>query len=186
MSDFESHAGLIELLLLDHQKAKMILGDFDGVPPTGRSEAFCEVTHVLIGHEVAEEEVLYPAVRKYLGDGLADERIAEQAEAERQLADLEKLDSQGDEFLFLFAELRDAVLQHALEEEEKVFPRLAHVLDVDEQVRLGERYKQAKAAAPTHPHPHAPDTPPANVVSGPVTALADRVRDAIRGVRSRS
>jgi hypothetical protein len=53
-------------------------------------------------------------------------------------------------------------------------------------VRLGERYKQAKAAAPTHPHPHAPDTPPANVVSGPVTALADRVRDAIRGVRSRS
>ena len=158
MADLESHAGLIELLLLDHQKAKMMLGDFDGVPPTERAQAFCEVTHALIGHEVAEEEVLYPAVRKHVdgGDDLADERIAEQAEAERQLADLEKLDSQSDQFLVLFGELRDAVLQHALEEEEKVFPRLAHVLDVDDQVRLGEWYKRAKEVAPTHPHPHAP------------------------------
>ncbi len=181
MADIESHTGLIELLLLDHQKAKMMLGDFDGVPPANRSQAFCEITHALIGHEVAEEEVLYPAVRKHVdgGDELADERIAEQGEAERQLAELDKLDSQTDEFLALFAELRDAVLQHALEEEEKVFPRLAHVLDVDEQVHLGQRYERAKQAAPTHPHPHAPDTPPGNLVAGPVAAFVDRVRDVV-------
>src|ERR1700730_4564574 len=104
---FESHPGLIELLLLDHQKVKMMLGDFDGVAPTWRADAFCEVTHALIGHEVAEEEVLYPAVQKYVegGDDLAEQRIAEQADAERQLADMEKLDPTSDEFLFLFAEL---------------------------------------------------------------------------------
>lgn len=49
---------------------------------------------------------------------------------------------------------------------------------VDERVELGRRYVKAKDAAPTHPHPHAPDTPPGNVVLGPVAALVDRVRDA--------
>jgi hypothetical protein len=34
--------------------------------------------------------------------------------------------------------------------------------------------------APTHPHPNAPDTPPGNMVLGPVAALADRFRDAMR------
>lgn len=32
--------------------------------------------------------------------------------------------------------------------------------------------------APTHPHPSAPDTPPGNLVAGPVGALFDRIRDA--------
>ena len=45
---------------------------------------------------------------------------------------------------------------------------------------MGERYERAKASAPTHPHPHAPNTPPGNVVLGPIAALADRIRDAAR------
>ena len=97
---------------------------------------------------MAEEEVLYSAVRKYVdgGDDLADKRIEEQAEAERQLADMEKLDPQS--WSSVFAELRDAVLQQAAEEEAHVFPALAHA---------------------THAHHHAPDTPPGNVLFGPVS-----------------
>ena len=55
-------------------------------------------------------------------------------------------------------------------------------LGPDDRIELGKRYVKAKEAAPTHPHPHAPDSPPGNVVLGPVAALVDRVRDAAAAV----
>jgi hypothetical protein len=41
-------------------------------------------------------------------------------------------------------------------------------------------YERAQQTAPTHPHPHAPDTPPGNLIVGSMTAVTDRVRDALR------
>jgi hypothetical protein len=35
--------------------------------------------------------------------------------------------------------------------------------------------------APTHPHPSAPDKPPANKLLAPGAALVDRMRDALTG-----
>lgn len=43
---------------------------------------------------------------------------------------------------------------------------------------LGRRYSHPGASGPTHPHPSPPDTPPGNLVAGPVAALFDRIRDA--------
>jgi hemerythrin superfamily protein len=140
------------------------------------------LSHTLVGHEVAEEEVLYPAIRKYVdgGDDLADARLREQAEAESLLHDIQTLDPNTEYFLASFIKLRADVLRHAEAEEQTVFPALASAVAPDEQVRLGKRYERAKQAAPTHPHPHAPDTPPANIVIGPIAAFVDRVRDAVR------
>jgi hemerythrin superfamily protein len=175
------NTGLIELLLRDHEQAKLLLESFDGLPGS-RAETFCQIVHTLVGHEVAEEEVLYPAVRTYVdsGEAMTDERLAEQAEAEDLLARLEGADPDSDAFLASFLKLRVSVLKHAEAEEQMVFPALARAVSPDEQVRLGRRYERAKRAAPTHPHPHAPDSPPGNLVMGPVVALVDRVRDAVR------
>jgi len=179
----DTEATLLELLLRDHQKAKGLLEAFDDLPVSSRNEAFCQITYTLVGHEVAEEEVLYPAVREHIpnGDELAGVRIEEQAAAEELLATMEKQDPESIDFMASFANLRDAVLEHAEAEEQAVFPPLASALDSDELRQLGERYEKAKASAPSHPHPHAPDTPPGNVVMGPVAAIFDRVRDAVRG-----
>jgi hypothetical protein len=38
----------------------------------------------------------------------------------------------------------------------------------------------AKATAPTHPHPKAPNQPPGNILLGPIAAIIDRARDAAR------
>jgi hemerythrin superfamily protein len=186
MPDTTTTARLLDLLLQDHQAAKQMLERFDDLPVSGRAVAFCQVTYTLVGHEVAEEEVLYPAVREHVenGDDLAGRRIEEQAAAEELLARMEKLDPASVDFMAEFANLRDAVLEHAEAEEQTVFPALASAIDEDEQRQLGRRYEQAKAAAPTHPHPHAPDTPPGNLVLGPVAAVVDRVRDAARKIRA--
>ena len=182
----DMHSELVALLLADHEEAKRLLERFTNLPASQRDEAFCEVTYELVRHEVAEEEVVYPTLRRYVdgGDDIADMRIAEQAQAEQLLADMEKAGVESPEFASMFSKLRTDVLAHAEAEERAVFPELATNVGADELRHLGQRYERAKRAAPTHPHPHAPDTPPGNLVMGPVAAVIDRVRDAVRGVRT--
>lgn len=167
-----STTDVVELLLADHEAAKALLSRFEGIAPTERSGYFCEVVTELVGHEVAEEQVVYPIIRRAPGgDQEADTRIAEQAKAEEILADMEKMDPSSTEFATRFISLRQAVLAHASSEEASTFPLLREMEDAESRVALGGRYEHTKSKAPTHPHPHAPDTPPGNVILGPVAAL---------------
>lgn len=172
---------LISVLLTDHEAVKELFGRFD-VAGTSRADLFCELTSELVRHEVAEEEVVYPEVRSALrnGDQLADARLAEQSEAEETLAEMEHLHPDSPVFSAKLTQLRSDVLAHAEREEQEVFAPLRSSVDLAHLELLGSRYQKAKAAAPTHPHPHSPDTPPGNLLLGPVTAVVDRVRDAIR------
>jgi hemerythrin superfamily protein len=172
---------IITLLLEDHHHVEDLFSRFETSP--GRwGELFPELVATLVRHEVAEEEIVYPTVRHALagGERLADERIAEQSEAEELLSKMEKEGTSGSGFGSDLMTLRDAVLAHAQKEEQTVFGPLGNVLKSEDREKLAKRYERAKAMAPTHPHPNAPDTPPGNMMLGPVAALADRIRDAIR------
>jgi hemerythrin superfamily protein len=175
---------IVSLLQADHEAAKALLARFDGLAPADREAYFCEVVHELVRHEVAEEMVVYPLIRKDAPDGAreVEPRLEEQAQAEEELAKLEKLDSTSPEFAAKFEKLRSAVLEHASAEEQHIFPLLKALERPDVRQELGGRYETAKSMAPTHPHPHAPDTPPGNVILGPIAAVFDRVRDALKGV----
>ena len=177
---------LVNALIEDHIAVKGLFGRFDSLPTSEWEDAFCDLRVNLVQHEVAEEEIVYPAFRRAMPDGgdIADARIAEQSMAEETLAQMEDMGVLADGFKALLEQLRDDVLAHAEKEEAQVFPVLRTSLDPKELHKLGELYERAKSAAPTHPHPHAPDTPPGNLLLGPVAALVDRVRDTMRGVGS--
>ncbi len=183
MATYENPDDVVRLLKEDHQLVKSRLEALGAAPADGRAELFWKLTNDLVRHEVAEEVVVYPAVRDVPGgDAIADARIAEQSEAEEKLAQMEKMDATSPEFAQEVAALKSAVLEHAKAEEETAFAMLLGALAPDRRIELGQRYTKAKDAAPTHPHPHAPDTPPGNVVMGPLAALVDRVRDAAAAV----
>jgi hemerythrin superfamily protein len=175
---------VVTLLKNDHETAKALLERFDNVSPAGREEYFCEVVQTLVGHEVAEELVVYPVVRQSgtQGEDIADARLAEQADAEDLLADMESEDTTDAAFVTKFVKLREAVLEHAEAEESTAFSLIESATTAAEREELGTRYAKAKESAPTHPHPHAPDTPPGNKLLGPVAALFDRFRDAAHRV----
>ena len=142
-----------------------------------RPAVFRALVELLVRHEVAEEVVVYPAIRDMPGgDSVADARIAEQAEAESRLAELERFRPDTTEFASTFSQLRKSVLEHTALEEEHVFPLLERAPE-ETRGRLGDRYASARSSAPTHPHPSAPDTPPGNRLAGPVASLFDRMRD---------
>ena len=173
---------VIELLLRDHQKAERLLEELDSKSDAELPDYFCNLREELVRHEVAEELIVYPALREHVdgGDQIADACIAEQSEAEESLAALEKEDQAAPSFRSQLVELRQAVLGHAKHEESDVFPALQSQLDAQKLGELGDRYDKALEVAPTHPHPHAPDAPPGNVVLGPVAALVDHLRDKMR------
>lgn len=170
---------LIALLKEDHQLVKQRFAEVDRAGTETKAERFWVLTDQLVRHEVAEEIVVYPALRALSGgDRIADSRIEEQSEAEQKLADIEKLEPGSPEFTSELGLLERAVLQHAEREEGEVFPLLSSSQTSESLLELGQKYMAAKTSAPNHPHPHAPDTPPGNKIMGPVAALFDRIRDA--------
>jgi hemerythrin superfamily protein len=178
-----SSTDIVQLLLADHRDAEQLLARFDGLGPDERKAHFHEVVTELVRHEVAEEHVVYPIIRRGAPGGEAESnaRIAEETRAEELLASMEKLDATSAEFAEKFETLRQAVLAHASAEEATTFPLLAQLEDAESRIALGGRYEHAKSVAPTHPHPHAPHTPPGNSLLDPVAALFDRARNAVRG-----
>ncbi len=175
---------IVDLLQEDHKQVKSMFANLVGAEPSVRDELFCELVSELVRHEVAEEVVVYPTIRSDAPDGDAEvaPRLAEQSEAEEKLARMEKLDATSPEFAAELVELREGVLSHAQAEEQNIFPLLRALEGEDTLLEMGARYEKAKASAPTHPHPHAPDTPPGNKILGPVAALFDKARDAARSL----
>jgi len=178
---------LIELLMADHHEAEGLLGKV-GESGVNQSSLFDELVHALVAHEVAEEEIVYPVVRSEVpnGNALADARIAEEQKAEELLSKMESMDRNSSEFSSSMRHLREEVLAHAEKEEHEVFPKLKESLSDDRRSQLGTAYRAAKATAPTHPHPNAPNTPPGNMAVGSVAAVADRVRDAARAAMEKA
>jgi hypothetical protein len=78
--------------------------------------------------------------------------------------------------------LRDAVLGHAENEERTVLPLLERTRDKETLDGMGSAVRVAEALAPTDPHPHGPDSPLGNIAVGPMVAVVDRTRDALRNV----
>jgi len=177
---------LIEMLLADHEEAKALMAKVEKSQGDARQEAFRSLVYELARHETAEEEVVYPALRRLDGgNAIADARIKEEEKANKVLAELEKLDMSSSEWSTKFSAFHRDVLSHAEAEESQVFPRLREAEDGDKLEKMGKILEMAKATAPTHPHPNVPGTATANLMAGPLAAVIDRTRDAIRDAREK-
>jgi hemerythrin superfamily protein len=186
----ETDKDVVTQLAEDHTRIRTLFDETLAAEPERRPEMVTTLVRTLVMHEVAEEEIVYPVLRKQgpEGDILAAHRIAEQASAERLLTALERNVHDTEQAEQLLRDIQSKVLEHAEAEEATVFPRLRE-LDPAQRKNMGRLFTVAKLAAPTHPHPDAPDTPPGNLVLGPVVAVTDRARDVVMGalakVRSR-
>jgi hemerythrin superfamily protein len=172
----------IEFLLEQHAQARQLLAEIDGARGEARRKPFERLVRLLAVHETAEEEVIYPVLRWADSESgrVADARLAEEGEAKKALADLESTDIRSAEFDERFATFKQMVLRHAANEEREVFPRVRASRSPDQLVALGDALRAAERVAPTHPHPHGPESATGNLVVGPFVAIVDRVRDALR------
>jgi hypothetical protein len=99
----------------------------------------------------------------------------------KTLGQLDKLKEGDDQEAPLLATLGDELAEHIREEEGRFFPALREAVDQEALTELGEQLDKAKNVAPTRPHPHIPDEPPAEALIGAVGAIYDRMRDRLQG-----
>lgn len=142
-----------------------------------------ELVRGLSLHAFAEEIAVYPKVQEEVEEGepaAAHAREEHQAikEALLRLDQGLRSDSIDTEAL---DDLVAEVTHHVGEEEGEVLPALRRAVGTDGLAELADAFEDAKGKAPTRPHPHAPDTPPGEVVAGVMAKPLDRTRDAIEG-----
>jgi len=176
---------LISVITQDHREVEAVFQELESGEgtPEHRRDLADHVIAELVRHSVAEEEYMYPAAREALegGDELADHELEEHAEAEKLMKQLDGLDPTDPRFDELLGTLMAEIRHHIEEEETDLLPKLEAACSQEQLRDLGEKVVRAKAMAPTHPHPSAPDKPPANKLLAPGAALVDRMRDALTG-----
>jgi hemerythrin superfamily protein len=182
VDDLPEHAeDVVELLVGQHMLIRDLFVEVQTTTGERRGEAFARLVHLLAVHETAEEEVVHPLARREIdgGEQLVEDRLHEEREAKEALVRLEGMDLGSEEFATAFALLRSAVLEHAHYEEAYEFPHLRARYEPDRLGKLAERVRMAEKAAPTRPHP-GNETAVKNLTVGPVLAVFDRVKDAMR------
>ena len=171
---------VVALLTSQHEQVKALFATLRNAQGEAATEPFDQLRAMLAVHETAEEEVVYPAMRKLGHDTIVEARLSEEDEAKKTLADLEKMGPTASEFPGMLAAFEKDVLAHAEAEEHEVFPLLRQGIEGDELRRMADALLVAESMAPTHAHKMAPTSAAGNLILGPFVAMVDRVRDAIR------
>ncbi|MFF8592109.1 hemerythrin domain-containing protein [Streptomyces sp. NPDC015220] len=170
---------VVAVLLGQHGRIKELFGQVKQSGGEARKNAFDELRSLLAVHETAEEMIVRPVSADTAGKAVADARNAEEAEANKVLAQLEKMDVSSAEFESLLERFEQSVLQHAEKEETEEFPAVRAGCSEDQLEKMGRRLLAVEKVAPTHPHPMAAGSPTAQWMTGPFASMVDRVKDAL-------
>jgi hemerythrin superfamily protein len=172
-----------ELLRNEHREAEAGFALFEQTDDEKIRRGLAQtLVKALSIHAGVEELVVYPVIRDRVPGGrdMVDHALEEHQEVKELLVALERAAGQGDANLTILADrLKRAVMEHVAEEEGQVFPRLRQALSADERRDLGRQVMEAEVHAPTHPHPHAPNRPPANKVADMAAFVLDKARDLV-------
>lgn len=132
-------------------------------------------------HETAEEEVVHPFTRRSVPDGekVVEDRLQEEREAKELLSRPDGTDTDDPKFLPELQALRLDVMAHARAEERYEFNHIRRHADKALLASMASAVRVAEAMAPTHPHPGT-ESAAKNLPLGPIAAVVDRTRDAVR------
>jgi hypothetical protein len=177
---------VIALIKADHATVDRLFRRYKGLSARSiksRRNMADRVIKELSVHAAVEENVLYPVARTTVpkGDELVTEALHEHRSLKKALAALEKCPPDDLAFDDLMTDIEKEVRHHVKEEEGPggILRELRKHTPREQLVRMAKLTRQAKQAAPTRPHPKAPDTPPANIVTGAMTGMLDKARDKL-------
>ncbi|CAL9291191.1 hemerythrin domain-containing protein [Streptomyces sp. SudanB182_2057] len=180
-ADGAKDTDVVALLMRQHGDIRNLFDEVEAATGDERRAAFRRLVRLLAVHETAEEEVVHPFARRAMpgGEGVVEDRLAEERAAKEALAALDDMDTDDPEFLPRLARLRTDVQEHARAEERYEFTHIRRSTDVTNLAAMAKAVKAAEAMAPTHPHPGV-ESGAANLALGPVAALMDRTKDLVR------
>jgi hemerythrin superfamily protein len=117
-----------EILVNDHEVIKRLLSELtQAAPSEGLKSTLEQLKGALTIHNATEENIVYPALRQVAHKKWEAQRLYhETAEADVLVFQLDTMMKEGNyaDFPRVSEKLRDAVLEHIEDEEQKAFPHL--------------------------------------------------------------
>ena len=177
----------VKIIKQDHRTVKSLFRRYERADRRADKQKIAEeIIEELSVHATIEEQLVYPVLRE------AEKRLErpvlnaleEHHAAKLVLAELDKMKVDDERFDAKMHVVRESVEMHIAEEESTLLPRLERLLNDDVRATLAEAMIAAKRSVPNHPHPGAPDTPPAGMIAGLVAKVMDAGKDMVRKVTS--
>jgi hemerythrin superfamily protein len=136
------------LIRLDHNKVNTIFTEIGATKdPQKLQEYFGQLYKDLLTHAQAEEELVYPKVRPFYGEGDTQELYDEQAEMKRMLDQIRAIDpnSNADEFRSRIKDLMDVVGDHIRQEESTLFAAIDKNCSTEQKEQMATEFKAVKS-----------------------------------------
>lgn len=141
----KSDMNIQDVIRMDHQKVNVLFTEIEKSSDVQKiQEYFGQLYKDLTVHAEAEEQVVYPAVRSFYGEGDTQELYDEQAEM-KILLDRIKANSPGsNEFKNGIKQLKDMVMDHVRQEESTMFAAIRNNCSSEQSEKLATEFKAAK------------------------------------------
>ncbi|GAA3624879.1 hemerythrin domain-containing protein [Streptomyces chitinivorans] len=142
-----AESDVVELILRDHRRMEDLFRTMRNAE-ADRAAALGEFAGLLVAHSLAEEEKVYPALRRYknVDDDDVEHSVHEHGEAnEALLALLEVEDTSSKEWEEKLEALVTAVNHHADEEERTLLNDARENVADSRRAQLGEAFAKARA-----------------------------------------
>jgi hypothetical protein len=174
---------IVEVLEREHDTVATLCEEMlgDDVSAERRQRIASVVVAQLSRHVSAERQYLYPTVRALLPDGeaLAEVRTAADTTLLHLLKRLERTSPRDADYAKVVDDVAAEFHRHRDAAAEQLLEPLREAATDEQLIRLGNRITMVEEAAPTRPHPGAPDKPPWNAVVDPALGVIDKARDLV-------
>ena len=138
----------VQMLTEDHQKVRALFGKFESAKSPREEQQIAQTVFTeLQVHSALEKEMFYPAMRQAGNQDdkdLVEHSYHDHAEAEALIARLKEMQATDVQFGATFRKLRDAVLEHAQEEEEQMFPDAEKFIGAERLPQLGQQMQERR------------------------------------------
>jgi hemerythrin superfamily protein len=143
-SSDKSDMNIQDVIRMDHNKVNMLFMEIAATDSSEKiNEYFGQIYKDLNAHAIAEEQVVYPAVRPFYGD--TQELYDEQADMKRILEELKASSPSDPGFKPKVEQLREAVMDHVRQEESTMFAAIRDNCSSAQQEHMATEFKAAKS-----------------------------------------
>ena len=135
-----------DIIRMDHAKTNTLFTEIGASnDPQKIQEYFGQLYKDLTAHAQAEEQVVYPAVRGFYGEGDTQELYNEQAQMKQMLDQIKALSPSSPEFKDRVKQLMDVVGDHIRQEESTMFSAIGSNCSHEQEKQMATQFKEAKS-----------------------------------------
>jgi len=135
-----------DIIRLDHNKVNTLFTQLLATDDSQKiQEYFGQIYKDLLVHSIAEEKVVYPAVRPFYGDSDTQELFDEQAQLRVLLDQAKAIEPSSPQFKEKIREIMDVVGDHIRQEESTMFAAIRNNFSTEQSEQMTTKFKAAKS-----------------------------------------